>query len=128
MSFEISIDGVDPLLKKFDAYAEQLKELQTTMPEELVKWQREDMHRHFPNVETTVGATETDAVTSIWPRSRQSERRPVAASGKGPRTHRPKTASPVRQVSSHRPILRPELFEKLHDRMLDLLRKTMKWP
>lgn len=98
------------------------------MSHELVRWQTEDMHRHYPNVETPDPWT---ALTRIWPRSRRSK------------VHRPQPKGMQRQPrlrlvmpgggrltitkGAHRPILRPELFEKLADRMLKVMVEKLKW-
>ncbi len=68
--FEVKIEGVDQLLKKLDTYGKQIDELHTTMPEQLVAWQRDDMKRKFPNMNVNSVESETSATTQIWPRSR----------------------------------------------------------
>jgi len=90
------------------------------MPQELTAWQAEDMHRHFPRTETPNYVT---AETYIWPRSRTWRRKD--------RQHRPRYVARVhqgviRQGGKH-PILRPELFEKLQERMARLMREKLTW-
>jgi hypothetical protein len=130
--FEITIDGADELLKKFETLAAQITALQQTMPKELVSWQSEDMHRKFPNIESSSSGQETTASTEIWPRSRRSEDRPhthTAGRSRGPTMHQPKRTGPGgRPPPSTRPILRPELETTLHDRMVALVSEAMKWP
>jgi hypothetical protein len=145
--FEIKIDGVDQLLKKIDTFGKQLDELQTTMPEALVAWQRDDMKRKSPNMTVETSGDETAASTEIWPHSRleaqeeQARRHALGLKQGGPATIAPKQPGPARFAPkqhrirgggpvprSRRPILREELKQKLHDRMLTLMTKAMKWP
>jgi hypothetical protein len=141
--FEIKIDGVDQLLKKLDGFGKQIGELQQSMPQELVDWQRDDMRRKYPNLKVDSSGNETAASTEIWPHSRletqeerarrqhagPKQRGPVSSTPKqhrivhpGPKQHR----GPVPR--STRPILRQELERKLRDRMIRLTSEAMKWP
>jgi hypothetical protein len=127
MPFTIEVEA-DETLKQLDELQKKITDLHQEMPQTLVDWQREDMHRHFPNIETSGSDTETTAETSIWPRSRQSDQRKPGPSGTAPRRPRPKMAVPAGQrAPSQRPILRPELFVKLHDRMVDMIKKALTW-
>jgi hypothetical protein len=122
--FEVKLDGIDQLLRKFDSFGKQIEELHKTVPEELVAWQRDDMRRKFPTVDVDASETETAASTEIFPRSR--------IDGAAPRQHRINRAPPQQHRGplprSNRPILREELARKLHDRMLKLASEAMKWP
>lgn len=127
--FEVKIDGIDPLLKKIDAFSQQIKALQQAVPQELVAWQREDMRRRYPNVETATAENEIAASTEIRARSREPSKDTHHQGPKqhliarpGPRQHR------GRLPPSTRPILREELKQKLHDRMTKLTAEAMKWP
>ena len=53
--FEVKLDGLDQLLKNFDTFGKQIEELQQSMPQELVNWQRDDMHRKYPNLKVLFG-------------------------------------------------------------------------
>jgi hypothetical protein len=122
--FEVKIDGIDALTAKISKMADQITALQHTMPQELESWQREDMKRKYPNMQVDTANSETVATTYIWPRSRQpSKNKPRF---QGPRQHLPVKRGPV--VRSNRPILRAELLQKLHDRMLTLVKEAAKWP
>jgi hypothetical protein len=128
--FEVKVEGLEPLLKKFDTFGDQLDALHKQMPEELVEWQRDDMRRRYPNIDISEDKDETTAETDIWPRSRielqpgfKRPRRPALAQ---PKQHRLRGAG--RPPPSTRPILRAELFTKLVDRMTKLLGEAMKWP
>src|SRR5260370_5985546 len=68
--FEVKAEGLDALLKKFDTFGKQIESLQESVPQELLNWQRDDMHRKFPNIKSATVAHETTATTEIWPRSR----------------------------------------------------------
>jgi len=99
------------------------------IPAELIDWQREDMHRHYPNVDTD--QEYVSWFTLIWPRSRTYAKKTVGFVGKGNwRRHR-KPMSPVPRLVSgrgaHRPILRPALFNRLVLRMRDLLGSQLSW-
>ena len=129
--FEIKVDGLDALLKKFDTFGKQVEELHYTMPEELVAWQRDDMHRKYPNLTTGTSSDETKASTEIWPRSREPSK-DQHRHHQGPKAHSIVRATPRQHrgplARSSRPILREELVKKLHDRMLRLTAEAMKWP
>ena len=124
--FEIEISGVDELLKKFDTFSKQIDELHSAVPDELVAWQRDDMHRQYPNVTVETQGNETSATTEIWPRSRQPSKDQHHQRQQGPKQYRPAKRGPV--VRSNRPILRAELLQKLWDRMVALASEAMKWP
>jgi hypothetical protein len=139
MSFEVKITGLEQFTKKLEKMSEQLKELHHAWPDELVAWQRDDMHRKFPNVRTDTSGDETATSTEIWPHSRleaqdqrarrQGQRGPKQAA---PKLHRLVHAGPKQrrgpEPRSTRPILRDELVQKLHDRMIRLATEAMKWP
>src|ERR1700746_1073831 len=80
--FEVSVEGLEALSKKFDELDEQIKALQTEVPDELTAWQREDMHRRYPNTEANTTGGLIEASTEIWPRSRLEV-------GGGPNRHPP---------------------------------------
>ena len=125
--FEVKAEGVDPLVAKFDKLAAQVEALHHQMPEELTAWQVEDMRRKFPNIAVTQANNMTSAETDIWPRSRlQLNRKSRRAAFKQPKRFRLKGARFVRSL--HKPILRPELFDKLRVRMGALIKKAMAWP
>jgi hypothetical protein len=138
--FEVKLDGIDQLLRKFDSFGKQIEELHKTVPEELVAWQRDDMRRKFPTVDVDASETETAASTEIFPRSRIDEGHHPSGGGPkqhaigraAPRQHRINRAPPQQHRGplprSNRPILREELARKLHDRMLKLASEAMKWP
>jgi hypothetical protein len=108
------------------------------IPVGLSAWQREDMHRQYPNQEHPDNKT---AMTRIWPRSRASTegrfhpKRPPTGRPRG----RPKGVKTgqgrviVRRTrmrlikGAKRPILRPELFVKLRERMAQLLQSKIQW-
>jgi hypothetical protein len=118
--FAVSVDSAD-VLKRLDAMAEGIGSLQEMVPEEFLEWQRDDMKRSFPTATPQAGGW----ATVIYPRSRLT--RPRAPGQKpGPKPGQRRIAAPtvVRKgvvVHSARPILRPELFEQLIDRMSALL-------
>jgi hypothetical protein len=128
--YEIKIEGLEPLLKKFETFDKQITELHKEMPQQLVEWQTEDMRRKYPNVKVDESNQSVEATTEIWPRSRLEQEpgfkraRPIVK--QGPTITRLKGAG--RSPASTRPILRTELFTKLVDRMTKLLSEALKWP
>ena len=125
--FSIELQGVDALAQKFERFSLQLEDAKQELPQELTLWQREDMHRKFPNTQSGRIGEDTVATTSIWPTSRaatQKDRRRMRAKRSGPRQY----AAGGRSVRSNRPILRHSLYDKLVQRMTLLLAKATKWP
>ena len=129
--FEIKVEGVGELLKKFETFDKQILDLHKQMPQQLVEWQTEDMRRRYPNIQVDETPESVEATTNVWPRSRLEQEsgfkrpaRPVVK--KGPTMARLKGAG--RPPPSTRPILRTALFTKLVDRMTKLLSEAMKWP
>jgi hypothetical protein len=82
------------------------------LSEELTTWQTDDMKRQYPNTDLDGPSS---ALTRIWPTSRLALARREAEP-------RPR----VVRVSA-RPILRPELFAKLRERMKVLLHEKLSW-
>jgi len=125
----ITIQAVnaDALLAKFNALQQRVAALPgTAVPAELTAWQTEDMNRKFPNTEPDGSGAATD----IWPRSRLEleGKRPRPASARyTARGGIPARRTGLGNVPAHRPILRDVLWDKLVERMMDLLRKTMTW-
>ena len=122
--FEIKVEGVGGLLKKFETFDKQILDLHKQMPQQLVEWQTEDMRRRYPNIQVDETPESVEATTNVWPRSRLEQEpgfkrpaRPVVK--KGPTMARLKGAG--RPPPSTRPILRTALFTKLVNRMNALL-------
>jgi hypothetical protein len=114
----LTIDTTE-LGKTIDSMIAQLAAFPQNMADELTRWQVEDMHRRYPNT-TLQGNT---ATTEIWPTSRlPKKKKPRGLPRKAP--IRP--ASGVR-IHSQRPILRPELFDKLDQRMVQLMGDKLQW-
>jgi broad specificity phosphatase PhoE len=135
-------EGFEALAQKLQVYYAHVETIKGEWPEEVTKWQREDMHRRFPETTTSVSDNIVTAETDVWPRSRLEV---------GPAAQRPKRLKTVvkqgratlvrrgpRQVmpggvgkglvASHRPILRLALLQKLKERMMALAREAIKWP
>ena len=110
----------------FKRHAERVEGLPEQLAVELITWQVVDMKRHYPNIERP---DEFTCETEIWPRSRKS--RPYIRHGHPgrPRGHghghpvRPKPRRRGKLPPSTRPILRPELIDKLKDRVDVLIRE-----
>jgi hypothetical protein len=120
----ITLD-VSGLVARLDSMAKKLEEFPKHMAEELTAWQTEDMRRRFPNTETPDANT---VETDIWPTSRVVERdqRKIKSILRARKTaNRPKLG--VVRSGTNRPILRPELYEKLVKRMDDLMEKELSW-
>jgi hypothetical protein len=119
--------GLEILIETDAAEARITKMLSTLqavpIPAELTAWQAEDMKRTRPHTEVF---NPTAAWTMIYPRARaalvkrtQSLKVKPVRRGKATRIQRPATG--------HRPILRPELFDKLCERMRALMEREVKW-
>ena len=95
------------------------------IPDELTTWQIEDMHRHFPNVDTD--QEYVSWFTLIWPRSRTYEKKHHA----GYQRRSPKRLSALPRLiggaKGQRPILRQGLFNRLSQRMEEMLATRLKW-
>lgn len=111
-----------------DRITGMLKKLQAVpVPAELTAWQVQDMKRRYPQTEVL---NPTSAATMIYPRSRRESswlkmKRPPRKNplhrGKGKRIGKPIVQS------SHRPILRPELFDRLRERMNEMMQREITW-
>jgi hypothetical protein len=119
--FEIKLEA-DGALKQFDELLKNIADLETETSTELFNWQAEDMHRHFPKVD----GSGLSVSTTIYPRS-QLPRRKNPTGGNSVRRRSIIAAGRARPGGSHRPILRPELFEKLKERMIDMVKKACTW-
>ena len=104
-----------PMAKRLDAMLKQLEEFPQKMSNEFLTWQRDDMRRQVPE------ATPEDngVSTIITPRGQnQGPRRRHRIVAKG---------IAISRIKSNRPILRPELFDRLVDRMDTLLDNELEW-
>lgn len=116
---EIKVEG-DKALAQLDEVIKRMAGLEQETTTEFVKWQGEDMHRHYPKVD----GSGLSVSTTIYPRSPLPRKKQPGAAGK-PRRRRPIIRS--NPAHSHRPILRPELFEKLKERMIAMIKGAMTW-
>lgn len=120
MPFEVKVDGASELFYKFGRLHEQINGLQNDLPREFMDWQRQDMNRSYPKEETKT----LSVSTSIFSRGRRRVgERKKSASKTGARRFVRRRGS-----STHRPILRPELFDKLRQRMVAICEAALKWP
>jgi hypothetical protein len=126
---EINIEA-DGLIKRIDDQINDMDVLASEQDDnsvagEFVKWQSDDMNRKYPNLSRPDQYT---SYTIIWPRSRLSGQRPTIRTIRGMRVaiRNPRPQNTVMRRSS-RPILRPELFEKLRARMIELLQRVGRW-
>lgn len=117
---EIKVDA-DGTLKQFDELTKNIADLETETTQTFNDWQREDMHRHFPKVD----GSGLSVSTTIYPRS-QLPRKKNLRGGNAVR-RRAIIAAGRASAGTHRPILRPELFEKLKDRMIEMVKKACTW-
>jgi hypothetical protein len=95
----------------------QLKDFHNPMREEMLAWQTQDMHRKRPRAKFSMNHRRIG--TRIYPRGRHHYRK---------RTDRqyPLRRRGHRHHTTTRPILRVELYERLRDRMTQLL-GTIGW-
>lgn len=127
---QIDIEGVEGLFQTIDSMVDQVDTFgREEMPQGLTDWQIEDMRRRYPQTDMPNDKT---AVTTIYPRSPLSDM-PGYKAGKYKRRTVVITKPNVGGLggaggrTSTRPILRPELFEKLYDRMTGLIEQSLKW-
>jgi hypothetical protein len=83
------------------------------MSAELMAWQVDDVHRRFPHVEQTDQQT---VETSIQTHSHVMA---VAQSSRTPRPPRPTVV--------HRPVVRPQLIDRLRERMVAKAQEKITW-
>jgi hypothetical protein len=119
MSFQITIET-----QAAEAQLQKMIDTLKVVPvaKELTAWQAEDMRRRYPETEEINPVT---AMTVIYPRSRGPKRMKPRVPGK-PVLRRGK-ATRIAKPSSNRPILRPELVDKLQERMNAMLVREVKW-
>jgi len=115
----VSIDS-GQLAQTLESMLTELTAFPQNMADELSLWQTEDMHRKYPN--TVLQGNQ--ATTQIWPTSRLPKKKKPAGLFRKP-VIRPSV--PGLRVRSMRPILRPELFEKLDERMVRLMDDKLQW-
>jgi hypothetical protein len=121
--FTVDLD-VTPLIQTVSEMLGDLKAFPNAIGDELTQWQKDDMHRKFPNT----AVVEDAATTSIWSTSRtratQGDKKKVARIiGR-----QKKGAQVVRRVKGPtRPILRLELYNLLVTRMDVLLKTGLNW-
>jgi hypothetical protein len=130
MPVQIAIDA-DAVLARVDNMYADIKTMKLeTLPQEFENWQTEDMHRKYPEMTFHPGEEEAIVMTRIWPRSRDD-----VVGGRRKRLFTiPKNISRAQLrryrlasiTHKGRPILRPELYEKLCERMAAML-QTLKW-
>jgi hypothetical protein len=115
---------VSHLVETLANMEEQLKSFPQDIGIELTDWQTEDMRRKYPN--TTVD--ETSASTEIWPTSRLVERddKKIKATFVKQRAAVRKPTVSLKG-NTNRPILRPELYDKLVKRMDQLMSEKLAW-
>ena len=122
--------GIEIFIDAYAVEARVAKMIETIkvlpVPQEFIAWQAEDMNRTRPSAEAT---GPTSMFTMIYPRARRRavwKRTRAPATGKKPVRNRRAFRIAGRNVGTKRPILRPELYERLQERMNMLLRQV-KW-
>lgn len=124
----IELIGIDRILKRFDTMDDTIYDFgNTKMFDELLAWQAEDMKRQFPNAKQDDAKT---VFTNIWPRSRLSQQRRPKLFTKAVRkvvVKQPATGLGRGVLRMAHPILRPELFTKLCERMSKLMTDNLVW-
>jgi hypothetical protein len=109
---------IGQLAQTLDSMAAQLAGFPQEMADELTSWQAEDMRRKYPN--TVLRGNE--ATTVIWPTSRLPQKKTRTMARLAARR-----AVPRVRIKRRRPILRPELFERLDERMVRLMGECLQW-
>lgn len=120
--FTIQVEGIDAVTERIDDMVHDVADLHNEVPEQFLEWQTDDMNRKYPNMEESGEWWIRTWTTRIWPRSRLSDKRtPEQKRRRGRRV----LFTPIASTGdSSRPILRPELFEALRERMRVVLDKV----
>jgi hypothetical protein len=155
--FSFHLDGLDPLLKKFDLLERRYSVFrEQDWQDEFMAWQGEDLNRRKPWSRTSRygGAKEQRVFTLLQPRGRKRSEAQWRARARrariremklkgivpipriiAPKEHQPKkfSASPKharapRVVGTRKPILRKVLQDKLYERMTSFAQEVLKWP
>jgi hypothetical protein len=111
------------LIARLEDMSKKLEEFPKQMADELTAWQTEDMRRRYPNTETEENAVSTE----IWPTSRVVERDQKKINKIIKARKSSNMIGTVKRSGSTRPILRPELYDKLVARMDELMAKDLTW-
>ena len=120
MPTEITFDA-DTMLKQLAEVQQNFANLPQDTSTTFVEWQREDMHRKYPKVD----GDGLSVSTEIFPRSQLV--RPKSPTARKSIRRRAAVAVGRPHAGSHRPILRPELFDMLTVRMCDMIKRAMTW-
>jgi hypothetical protein len=122
LAFSLDVSG---LVARLEAMTKKLEEFPSHMADELTEWQKVDMHRRYPNTETEENAVSTE----IWPTSRVVERdqKKINKIIRARKNAGGKSVSRKPVGGHQRPILRPELYDKLVKRMDELMEKELSW-
>lgn len=123
MPFTIKVEA-DATLKQFDELTKNVADLETETTVTFFNWQAEDMHRHFPKVD----GSGLSVSTLIYPRSKL-KRTSKDKRGRRKSVRRRSIIAAGRPAPGgvHRPILRPELYDKLKERMVEMLKEACTW-
>jgi len=112
LTIEAETDNVERTLANM---VFQLKAFPSKMKDEMLVWQTDDMHRKHPRAKYSLHHRRVG--TKIYPRGRHHYKSKAAHRHRYP-THRRRGH---RKHWSTRPILRPELYISMRDRMTALL-------
>jgi hypothetical protein len=133
MMLVISADVVETL-ERFGDMENNIRDFaHIDIHDELLDWQVEDMHRQYPNISSD--QEYVSWYTQIWPRSRTYDQthkvqgRVVRRRASAAAQRAPSLATTPRLVrgAASRPILREALFNRLVERMTDLLGERLTW-
>ena len=122
MPFEIKVEATGTL-KQFDEVTKNIADLDTKLTETFIAWQRDDMHRKFPKVD----GSGLSVSTEIFPRSQLPRRKNLTGGGKSVRRRSVIAAGRPSGGGQHKPILRPELYDQLKERMMTMLKEACAW-
>jgi hypothetical protein len=131
MMLVISADVVETLERLGDMENNIRDFAHIDIHDELLDWQVEDMHRQYPNIDSD--QEYVSWFTQIWPRSRtydQTHRvqgRVVRKASRRSRAPSLATTPRLTVSAASRPILREALFNRLVQRMTDLLGERLTW-
>jgi hypothetical protein len=113
----IDVQGLDRIVNRIDGMREKIQHFEhVDIPHEFADWETQDMHRHAPGVRHTRGGAK-----SLWrAHSRYEVRRHKLA-------QRRYLKRGVHPTYSSRPVVRLQMIDRLHERMVRMLNEKLRW-
>ena len=113
----------DKVIEKFDKMLERVERLDVEMRFTAMDWQRDDLNRDFPAVDV---GNNTVSMT-IPSRSRTWARRKKILARRARAQKQRRQRGRFIKKGGARPILRPLMFDKLCERMREMMKDKLQW-